>query len=188
VEKAPRRWDRNRAVSAIGAIGGLGGGLLTPVGAIISSPALFWLGIVLLALCEFALVALMVRASRYAAGCAVVTLGIGVVIGASGLIGGGLLGPAYFAFGLICWIVVAAVAALLTARARLLSMPPAVALTAVTAVWLILSPTGLRADHIVVQVTFATYFLSWVWIGTTMFHRALSPNGEDAAGLCAHSR
>jgi hypothetical protein len=92
------------SLRTIGGIAGLGGGLLVPVGAVFSSPAMFLLGLVLLVLCELALVVLLGRVSRVAAACAVTTLGLGVVIGAVGLTDL-LLAPAFVAIGTMCWVV-----------------------------------------------------------------------------------
>jgi hypothetical protein len=130
-----------------------------------------------LALSEFALVILLLHVSRGSAGCAFLVLGVGLVTVAFGLMGGGLLGPAYASIGAACWVVVAAVAAIVVARAHLLPAPPAVTLAVVTTLWMILNPAVLRPDHPVVQAIVAAYLVSWAWVGAALLERGLAPGG-----------
>jgi hypothetical protein len=159
------RWGSART---LGGIAGIGGAALVLVGALASLRAPGLLGIVLLMLCELELVSLLFQSSRGSAGCAVLVLGAGLIIGATGVIGGGLLGPAYASIGIVCWVVVAAVAAIAVARVHLMAVQPAVALATVTTVLLILNPAVLRPDNPVVQATAGVYLLAWAWVGSAL--------------------
>jgi hypothetical protein len=99
---------------------------LVVLGALIPSSTVFLVGVALIGVSELALVALLVWVSPEAVGCAALTLGLGVLIAAVGLSSGNLLlVPGHVAIGLVCWMVVAPIAAVMVARARLLSTAPA---------------------------------------------------------------
>jgi len=169
-----------RFIAITGAAGFLGP-CLVMLGAVTSSSEVGLAGVILIGVCELALVALLARVSPVAVGCAVVTLAVGVFVAAVGISTANLLiMPGYLAIGLLCWMVVAPVASVLVAHAGLLSVAPAAALTAVTVIWLALSLTRLTPDNPAVVVIVGGYLVSWIWIGAAMVRRGLARDVSDS--------
>ena len=170
-----------RKFVAIAGAAGFLGPCLVMLGAVTSSSEVLVAGVTLIGVCELVLVALLARVSPVAVGCAVVTLAMGVFVAAVGIWTANLLIiPGYLAIGLVCWMVVAPVAAVLVAHSGLLSIAPAAALVAVTVIWLTLSLIPLTPDNPAVVVIIGGYLVSWMWIGAAIVRRSLARDVSDS--------
>lgn len=176
----PAPLNEPRLPTTIGGVAGLAGGSLIVIATLFSSSGLLIVGLILLAVCELALVTLLVWVNRAAVGCAVIALATGVFVGALGVASGNLLiAPGYVAIGLLCWIVVAPLVAVLASQAGLIPLPPAVALAAATAIWLVSSLSALAANQTAVVVIVGSYCVSWSWLGVAMLRAGHLERGRN---------